>query len=314
MKKFILLISLLIININAYSQTAGIVTTLPGSVQLDPSNWLTSLDTLYANYDMVMNTVTQIENQYKQIQQSIEAAKSIDWSSIDFDGDFDIRDDIKRATKKVNKALDCARSIKETITEPCISAGGFNYSIADLCGANGPDHNFVAAAKDVKNYMTTNMKMAVAQLTNELSEGEKKLIWKKYGISPKNYMFVQQSISYLKNKGQDAINDATEKAKELYRNAKTDEYSKILSAMSNTKDADGNITAGAYNEASIRLSEMIIDGLIDTKEAMDRMASLVATEQLASEAEKQSKAEEDEKINSMKEYKDSRTIDRFKME
>ena len=53
---------------------------------------------------------------------------------------------------------------------------------------------------------------------------------------------------------------------------------------------------------------------IDTKEAMDRMASLVATEQLASEAEKQSIAEEDEKINSMKEYKDSRTIDRFKME
>lgn len=314
MKKFILLISLLIININAYSQTAGVVTTLPGSVQLDPSNWLTSLDTLYANYDMVANTITQIENQYKQIQQAIEAAKSIDWTSIDFDGDFDIRDDIKRATKKVNKALDCARSIRETLTEPCISAGGINYSIADLCGANGPEHNFVEAAKDVKNYMTTNMKMAVTQLTNELTDGEKKLIWKKYGISPKNYMFVQQSIAYLKEKAGIAINDASDKAKELYRTEKANEYSKILAAMSETKDEDGNITSGAYNEASVRLSEMIIDGLIDTKEAMDRMASLIANEQIANEAEKQAKTSEEEKVNTMQEYKDSRTIDRFKME
>lgn len=314
MKKFILLISLLIININAYSQTAGVVTTLPGSVQLDPSNWLTSLDTLYANYDMVMNTVTQIENQYKQIQQALETAKSIDWSSVEFDGDFDIRDDIKRATKKVNKALSCARAIQETITEPCISGSGFSYSIADLCGMNGPEHNFVAAAKDVKNYMTTNMKMAVTQLTNELSDGEKKLIWKKYGISPKNYMFVQQSIAYLNKGASKAMNDATERAKEINRLEKANEYSAILNAMYSTTDSDGNVTAGAIGEASVRLSELLVDGLIDTKEAIDRMASLIASEQIANEAEKQAKAEEDEKINSMKEYKDSRTIDRFKME
>ena len=29
------------------------------------SQWLTSIDELYANYDMIMNSITQIENQYK---------------------------------------------------------------------------------------------------------------------------------------------------------------------------------------------------------------------------------------------------------
>ena len=39
------------------------------------SNWLTAIDTLYANYDMIMNTITQIENQYRAINQAIENAK-----------------------------------------------------------------------------------------------------------------------------------------------------------------------------------------------------------------------------------------------
>lgn len=312
MKKKHIFLLLIIFNINIYSQEA--VITVGGSMQLDPSNWLTAIDNLYASYDMVANTLTQIENQYRQIQQAINAAKSIDWSSVSFDGDFDIRDDIKRATKKVNKALNCARSIKETITTPCISAGGFNYSIADLCGANGPDHDFVSAAKDIKNYITTNMEMTINNLTSELTEGQKKLIWKKYGISPKNYMFVQQSISYLKEKCTGAINDATEKAKELYREEKVKEYSGILSAMSKTTDENGNITEGAIGEASVRLSEMLLDGLIDTKQAMDRMASIIATEQIAKEAEKQANAAENEKINTMQNNKDSRTPDRFKKE
>ena len=65
----------------------------------DISGWLTAIDQLYQQYDMVMNTITQIENQYQQIQQAVERAKSIDWNNIRFDGDFDIRNDIKDANK-----------------------------------------------------------------------------------------------------------------------------------------------------------------------------------------------------------------------
>lgn len=64
---------------------------------------------------MVMNTITQIENQYQQIQQAVERAKSIDWDNIRFDGDFDIRNDIKDANKRVNKLLNQTRQIKNTL-------------------------------------------------------------------------------------------------------------------------------------------------------------------------------------------------------
>lgn len=43
----------------------------------DVSGWLTALDQLYQQYDMVINSITTIENQYMQIQHAVERAKSI---------------------------------------------------------------------------------------------------------------------------------------------------------------------------------------------------------------------------------------------
>ena len=34
----------------------------------DPTNWLTAIDTLYATYDQLMNTVQQLKTQYEQLQ------------------------------------------------------------------------------------------------------------------------------------------------------------------------------------------------------------------------------------------------------
>ncbi len=80
----------------------------------DITGWLTAIDQLYSQYDMVMNTITTIENQYRQIQQAVERAKSIDWENIRFDGDFDIRNDIKDANRRVNALLNQARRIRDT--------------------------------------------------------------------------------------------------------------------------------------------------------------------------------------------------------
>ena len=97
------------------------------------SNWLTAIDTLYTNYDMIMNSITQIENQYKRIQQAIENAKGIDWENIQFDGDFDIRDDIKNANRRVNSLLSQANAIKDTLNTTIIQTDGSSYSLADIC-------------------------------------------------------------------------------------------------------------------------------------------------------------------------------------
>ena len=149
----------------------------------DASNWLNALDQLYMMYDMVNNTITQIENQYKSIQQSIDRAKSIDWDNIRFDGDFDIRNDIRDANRRVNRLLNQARNIKTTITTPSINCGRNKYSIADLCG-HGDDENknILSAIQDYKNFMTEAMQGAVNSIVEGLDDDEQKAIWNKYGI------------------------------------------------------------------------------------------------------------------------------------
>ena len=134
----------------------------------DISGWLTAIDQLYSQYDMVMNTITTIENQYQQIQQAVERAKSIDWENIRFDGDFDIRNDIRDANKRVNALLTQSRRIKETLTVQSIDCGNGNrYSLADLCGMGESGKNFFTAVTDTENFMTQNMRNTVKNIQRQ---------------------------------------------------------------------------------------------------------------------------------------------------
>ncbi len=312
-KLSILVITSILFCTNVHAQLLGAVSTLPGSITLDPSSWLTALDDLYATYDMVTNTITQIENQYTQIQQAIERAKSIDWSNISFDGDFDIRNDIKDANKKVNKMLNSARTIKESLTTSCINAGGTQYSLADLCGRGADGKNIYTAFQDVTEYMSANMKIAINHLTEELSEEQKIAIWKKYGISPKNYIFVQQTKATLQNKINEAMGIATEEAEKFQYEQKTQETNNILKAVYETLDSEGNPTSAATQEALMHLSTQMVYGLLDAKTAMDRVAGLIANNQLAEEAEKQALADEEQTNNQIDENRAKRSPSWFKL-
>lgn len=258
----------------------------------DISGWLTAIDQLYQQYDMVMNAITQVENQYRQIQQAVERAKSIDWENIRFDGDFDIRNDIKDANKRVNKLLNQARKIKNTITSPSIDCGYGRYSLADLCGMNGPDYNFFAACKDMENHMTDSMKFAIDAIEGNLTEKQRIYIWKKYGISPANYLFVQQSVAQVKSQASKVMAKATDEALELQREEKISRTNAVLEAAYSQTDSDGNMTEAAANEAGLYLSQQTIDELIELEEAINDMASLSASRMICEENEKQAEADE----------------------
>lgn len=269
-----------------------VTSTLPvhatGYPVFDISDWLTAIDQLYQQYDMVMNTIAQIENQYQQIQQAVERAKSIDWDNIRFDGDFDIRNDIKDANKRVNKLLNQTRQIKNnTLTSPNIDCGNGLYSLADLCGMGSPDHNFFSACKDVEVYMTDSMKFSIDAIEGNLTEKQKMMIWRKYGISPKNYLFVQQSVAQVKTQASKLMAKATDEAVQLQREDRITKTNAIIQAAYAQTDSDGNKTQGAANEANLYLSQQVVDGLMSLEEAIDQMASLSAARMINEENEKQ---------------------------
>ena len=223
----------------------------------DISGWLTAIDQLYQQYDMVMNTITQIENQYQQIQQAVERAKSIDWDNIRFDGDFDIRNDIKDANKRVNKLLNQTRQIKNTLTSPNIDCGNGRYSLADLCGMGSPDHNFFSACKDVEAYMTDSMKFSIDAIEGNLTEKQKMMIWRKYGISPKNYLFVQQSVAQVKTQASKLMAKATDEAVQLQREDRIAKTNAIIQAGQD-RCQDATIYIWGHNMICILCKRFIV--------------------------------------------------------
>ena len=101
-KKFkLVVIALLFTNIS-FINAAGLLT-------FDASNWLTAIDQLYSSYDMVMNTLKQIEQGYEQFQFHLEQAKSWDLDNISWDGDLDFRDEIKSVRNLYHHAIFCRR-------------------------------------------------------------------------------------------------------------------------------------------------------------------------------------------------------------
>lgn len=278
----------------------------------DISGWLTAIDQLYSQYDMVMNTITQIENQYQQIQQAVERAKSIDWDNIRFDGDFDIRNDIKDANKRVNRLLNQARQIQNTLTSPTIDCGNGRYSLADLCGMGSPDHNFFTACTDVKNYMTDSMKFSIEAIEGNLTNKQKMTIWNKYGISPRNYLFVQQSVAQVKTQASKVMAKATSEAVQLQREDKIAKTNAIIQAAYAQTDSNGNMTEAAANEASLHLSQQVVDGLMTLEEAMNEMASLSAARMINEENEKQAEASEMEAEQKKQEAFDYKVPDAFR--
>lgn len=256
------------------------------------SNWLTAIDTLYSNYDMVMNTITQIENQYKAINQAIENAKGIDWENIRFDGDFDIRDDIRDANKRVNKLLSQANAIKDTLNTSIISAGGVSYSLADICGHGDDGKDFASCVTDVYGYMKGNMMQAAASAVGNLSEEQEKAIWKKYGISPKNYYLVAQASKLVREKASTCIAATTNEARALVRDEKITKLNTVVEAAMEAKTSDGTIPEGALQEASMLASQMMVDECMSLREAVENAAAATAQKILADEQQKEAEASE----------------------
>lgn len=257
------------------------------------SQWLTAIDSLYSNYDMVMNTITNIENQWKQINQAIENMKGIDWENVKFDGDFDIRDDIKNANKRVNRLLSQANAIKATLNSPIVDLGdGATYSLADFCGLGDEGKNFGSAVKDIYGHMKLNVLEAARAAVGNLTEEQEKAIWQKYGISPQNYYLVAQTSKLIKSASSKCLGKVTQEAKDFIREQQAKMLDPIIDAVLKQKTSDGTIPEGALAEANLLLQKMIIEENGSLKESVNEVGALIAQKLIADEQQKDIDASE----------------------
>ena len=269
-KKFkLVVIALLFTNIS-FINAAGLLT-------FDASNWLTSIDHLYSSYDMVMNTLKQIEQGYQQFQFHLEQAKSWDLDNISWDGDLDFRDEIKSVTNRVNKQITNIRKIEEIFTTTQYSAGGMTFTVADLVGAGDKDKDLLDVMRNVGSEIKNSWDQAAEALVNELSEDQKRAIWQKYGISPKNFTYMQQKKQLVQNVADQFIAYATAESKVLEEQAAAD---LALADAVVAEATNGNEhTEKELMQQNLVLSRELIKNISDLKLAVRQAAGQTALQQ-----------------------------------
>jgi hypothetical protein len=278
----------------------------------DISGWLAAIDQIYQAYDMVENTITQIEQQYEAIQKQVERAKSIDWDNIKFDGDFDIRNDIRDANKRVNKLLTSARNIRNLCTTPSISIGDAKYSISDLCGTSDSDRNLWTAATEYGNYMSSSMKTAMKNIVEDMSDADKKKIYAKYGISPQNYVFAQQTAEMLKKQISNRITEASEEAEQMKFEERISQRNSIIEAAYETLDQDGNMSEGAAAQAQIHMLDALCSQMDELNRSIDEGIAQTSYKMLQEQQMAEQKADEQAQRNEEDYYRGQTVSSRYK--
>lgn len=269
-KKFkLVVIALLFTNIS-FINAAGLLT-------FDASNWLTAIDQLYSSYDMVMNTLKQIEQGYQQFQFHLEQAKSWDLDNISWDGDLDFRDEIKSVTNRVNKQITNIRKIEEIFTTTQYSAGGMTFTVADLVGAGDKDKDLLDVMRNVGSEIKNSWDQAAEALVNELSEDQKRAIWQKYGISPKNFTYMQQKKQLVQNVADQFIAYATAESKALEAQAAADLA--LADAVVQEATNGNEHTEKELLQQNLVLSRELIKNISDLKLAVRQAAGQTALQQ-----------------------------------
>lgn len=269
-KKFkLVVIALLFTNIS-FINAAGLLT-------FDASNWIASIDQLYSSYDMVMNTLKQIEQGYQQFQFYLEQAKSWDLENISWDGDLDFRDEIKSVTNRVNKQITNIRKIEEIFTTKQYSAGGMTFTVADLVGAGDRDRDLLDVMRNVGNEMKNSWDQAAEALVNELSEDQKRAIWQKYGISPINFTYMQQKKQLLQNVADQFIAYATAESEALEAQAEADVA--VADAVVAEATNGNEHTEKELMQQNLVLSRELIKNISDLKLAVRQAAGQTALQQ-----------------------------------
>ena len=312
MKKRIITLLLCTTCLTATMTSQAVVATVPGSVTFDPSGWLSAIDEVYATYDMVTNTITQIENQYKQIKHAIDSAKSIDWN-IHSDGDWDIRNEIRDATSKVDNLLTSVRRVKNTLSSPFVNMNGYGYSLADICGCGDDGKNFATAIEDMGKEIESHFKDFCLGVAGQMTPEQRKAIYTKYGVTPENYVMVQQTVDMVHNACSKIFSKANDEAEKVIVEEQVAKTNKILNGTYATVDENGNPTQAALSEGTMLLMEQVVNQMLQAQMSINDLSNMVATDMLNQEKTKQVKLEEANRQVQIEKNTDNKTSSRFKL-
>lgn len=260
----------------------------------DATNWLNAIDQLYKTYDMVMNQITMIEQNYQQIQHAYEQAKSWKFNEIKWDGDLDFRNEIMNATSQVDKQLNHIRKIRDTFNKPNLVVNGKSYSLADLAGLGGSDKSMADYISDAMDEAKKNAERANNGLTYGLTDEQAQFLWSKYGLSPANYEMVHDAKSKLADAAAVVLGEAETENDEMKKTEQ--ERLEIVDNIMAQLGQEGELTEKQLSQAQAFLLANLTKGIEDLKGRIVNAAAYTAWKDRveAQEAEAKMKQERDD--------------------
>lgn len=260
----------------------------------DATNWLNAVDQLYKTYDMVMNQITMIEQNYQQIQHAYEQAKSWKFNEIKWDGDLDFRNEIMNATSQVDKQLNHIRKIRDTFNKKNLVVNGESYSLADLAGLGGSDKSMADYISDAMDEAKKNTDRAKNGLSYGLTEQQAQFLWSKYGLTPANYKMVHDAKSKLSDAAAVVLGEAETESDEMKKTEQ--ERLQVVDNIMAQLGQEGELTDKELSQAQTFLLANLTKGIEDLKGRIVNAAAYTAWKDRveAQEAEAKMKQQHDD--------------------
>lgn len=293
--KLILVICLVFSGKNLFAQ---------GYPVFDNLNWLGAIDRFYQGYDNIMNTIKIIEQNYERIEHAYKQAKSWSFEDIDFnDGEgwkaplqnLDIRDDIRDATKSINKQLNNIREIRDTFEKENLNINGISFSMKDLLDIKGEKHLGKIMQEVVKMEVNDAKEAWNVLFDKSFTNEEREKIWKDYGLTPANFIMVQNASQKVEKASRDFFDKIDDEVKKAQRELLFQKTSGLVDML--YEASDGEITEKQIGQVEALLNKLQTDELHYLREALETAASYTCYKDVI---ERQKKEQEDSTAKALK--------------
>jgi hypothetical protein len=294
MKKIIIALSLCMLFItNIHSQVQETSDSISHLWQ--GRTWLQALDSFYKEYDMVMNTITQIDQGYQMIKMYADQAKS--WQLNDMQGIDnidDFRNELTGSIKSVNRQMNNVRHMRDLLTKYQIPFGDSSYTIADMCGQGKTGVNITDAVNSVMLGTESNFEQAAVAWSAGLTPEQGAAIWRKWGLYPKNYAMVYNTEKAMGDIVGRVIAAATDDAKEMMYDNQHDNALKTL--LSETIQSDSITDKEVLQKQLVYINECI-DKMKDLKGSVDDLSAMYAWQQQIEKQKEQAERDAENSAN-----------------
>jgi hypothetical protein len=267
-----------------------------GTPVIDMANLLQAIDAMYQQYQQVMNSIEQVKNTYKQIEQQASMVKNLDWSALDLShldptNIPDLMDSAKNIKRMVEGNLKRLEEVAQTIGAKEVSFGGMSYTLKGLCGIGldkmGIDSEMVFnMPRNIADYVIKTGKDIAEEFKKQLNPEQIAAIARRYDMNPEYFAVYKMTRQVMDNTIQ-----------ELVTTASGENVQKVMEKIGQVNDV---ISKAAQNAGESMVGQLevvqqsvgnVVESLGGIQLGIDKMAGLIAQQEIVAQARSEIEAE-----------------------